>query len=85
MPLDTRTPEQKDKDTANGIAYMQEWKKSPYEVPAHYECPDGLGLLVTHNSDSTGLSCEHIAPPRSDERGVVTPAIDQPHESRLLL
>lgn len=83
MPVDTRTSEQKAYDAQHGIAYfdVSSWK-TPFEVPAHYECPEKLGMVVERRDDGYSFSCVHTDP-SSDERGSMTPASREPRESRL--
>lgn len=69
MPLDTRTPEQKERDAKAGIGYLQQFTPSPFEIPGHYECSDGYGVVFDRSGGSLAISCKRIGPEPQDERG----------------
>lgn len=71
MPVDTRTPEQRDEDSKKGITWQGDFmfNNFPVEIPSHYECHEGYGFVVTHDVATAAFSCKPLGPERSDARG----------------
>jgi hypothetical protein len=67
MPLENKAPEpKKDSDAPAGIAvtgtirgeHVFVFEDYPYEVPAHYECPNKKDVRIDHtDSGVTSISC----------------------------